>query len=165
MSERKKKPAAPMRIQNVFIFLLLAIFAVSAIFMTALSARVYRDTVNRAGNSNAARAVAAVIRGAAWNEDAGSASVREEGGVRTLVFADDYGGETYLRRLFCSEGYLWESLTEESMEFDPELGESLVEIAAFEPELKDRLLTVRVTLADGREETIDVCLRAGGAAK
>ena len=165
MSEKKKRRAAPMRIQNVFIFLLLALFAVSAIFMTALSARVYRGTVSRAESSNAARIVTAVIRGAARNEDAGSASIREEKGVKTLVFADEYGGEIYLRRLFCSEGYLWESLTSEDMEFDPELGDTLAEVSAFEPELNGRLLTVRAVMPDGREETVDVCLRAGGAAE
>ena len=42
----QKKQQPPMRMQNVFIFLLLAVFAISAIFLTALSAQVYRDTVD-----------------------------------------------------------------------------------------------------------------------
>ena len=165
MSERKKRQRPPMRIQNVLIFLLLAVFAVSAIFLTALSARVYHDTVAGSERNTAARIVAAIIRGAARSEDAGTASVREEAGVRTLVFSDRYDGEVYLRRLFCADGFLMESLVAEDQEFDPETGETLAEISSFDAELKGSLLTARVTMADGTEETVEVCLRAGGAAE
>ena len=50
-----------MRIQNVFIFLLLAIFAVCAIFLTAMSARVYRDTVRSSDGNNTARIILIIV--------------------------------------------------------------------------------------------------------
>ena len=57
MSGQKKKQP-PMQMQNVFIFLLLAVFAVSAIFLTALSARVYHETVETSNRNNTSRILA-----------------------------------------------------------------------------------------------------------
>ena len=164
MSEKKKKQP-PMRIQNVFVFLLLAIFAISAIFLTALSAQVYRDTVNSATRNNEMRNISAIVRGVAQAEDSGIASVREENGIKVLVFANDYDGEIYYHRLYCTEGYLRESLASEEREFETEMGEALVAVSAFEPEIRDGMLTVKVTLPDGEEGTVYVYLRAGGAAE
>ena len=165
MSEKKRKQQPPMRIQNVFIFLLLAIFAISAIFLTALSAQVYKDTVDTSNRNNQARVVSAIIRGAAQGEDIGIASVREENGLRVLTFTNDYDGEIYYHRLFCVDGYLRESLTSAEREFTNETGEALVELASFEPEINGNLLTVKVMTEDGEEDTIYVYLRAGGAAE
>ena len=161
----QKKQQPPMRIQNVFIFLLLAIFAISAIFLTALSAQVYRDTVDTANRNNASRIVTAIIRGAAQSEDAGTVSVREELGMPVLVFTNDYDGEIYYRRLYCADGYLRESFTSEEREFQRDTGEPLTEIASFEPELRDGMLTAKIGMPDGGEETVYVYLRAGGAAE
>ena len=164
MSEKKKKQP-PMRIQNVFIFLLLAIFAISAIFLTALSAQVYRDTVDTSNRNNESRVVSAIIRGAAQGEDAGIASIREENGLKVLTFTNDYDGEIYLHRLYCADGYLRESLTAEEREFETDTGEPLMPVSSFEPEINGNMLTVRVALPEGGEETVYVYLRAGGAAE
>lgn len=161
----KKRQQPPMRMQNVFIFLLLAIFAISAIFLTALSAQVYRDTVNSANRNNTARVITAILRGAGQSEDSGIASVREEKGIPVLVFTNDYDGEIYYRRLFCADGYLRESLTSAEYEFETDMGEPLIELSAFQPMIQDHMLTVHVASADGEEEDVYVYLRAGGAAE
>ena len=161
----QKKQLPPRRIQNVFIFLLLAIFAISAIFLTALSAQVYRDTVEVSGRNNAARIAAAVVRGAVYGEDSGNASVRDEGGVPVLTFTENYDGEIYLRRLYCAAGSLRESLMSADAEFDPESGEELMDMASFTPVLSGRMLTCRAVLPDGAEQEVSVCLRAGGEAE
>ncbi len=154
-----------MRIQNVFIFLLLAVFAISAIFLTALSAQVYRDTVETSNRNNTARVATAVIRGAAQSEDAGTASVREEAGIPVLVFTNDYDGEIYYRRLFCAGGWLRESLASSEWEFEEDMGEPLLEAVSFEPKIEGNMLTARIVTPDGGDQTVSVCLRAGGAAE
>ena len=178
MSQPKKKQAPPMRIQNVFIFLLLAVFAICAIFLTALTAQVYRSTVQTSEENNAARVVDAILRGAARSEDAGIVSIRHEGGSETveedgtvttdagttvLVFTNDYDGEIYLRRLFCADGWLRESFTAEDYAFSTDMGDVLVEITSFEPELDGHTLKATVVTKEGREERISVHLWAGGA--
>ena len=163
MSQPKVRQRPPMRIQNVFVFLLLAIFAISAILLTAMSAQVYRNTVHASSTNNTARVIGAIIRGAAQSEDSGHVSVREEGGVPVLVFSNDYDGEIYLRRLYCMNGWLWESFTAEEYGFQEEMGESLIEAASFVPEVNGHLLTARVTTPEGDTEDVSVYLWAGGA--
>lgn len=177
MSQPKKKQAPPMRIQNVFIFLLLAVFAICAIFLTSLTAQVYRDTVQVSEENNAQRVVDAIVRGAARGEDAGTVSIREEGGTETvdedgtistdrgitvLTFSNNYEGEVYLRRLFCYDGWLRESFTAEEYGFSPDMGDPLVEITSFEPELNGNLLEASVVTKEGAETKISVHLWAGG---
>ena len=161
----QKKQQPPMRIQNVFVFLLLAVFAISAIFLTALSAQVYRDTVDTSNRNNTARIVTAIIRGAAQGEDNGVAAIREEEGIPVLTFTNIYDGEIYYRRLFCTGGYLRESLTSEDYGFDLEMGEPLIEITSFEPKIEGNMLTARITTPDGGSQTVYAYLRAGGAAE
>ena len=178
MSESKTRKRPPVRIQNVFIFLLLAIFAVCAIFLTAMSARIYRDTVHASEENNTARIIDAVLRGAVQSEDTGSVFVMEEGaatetdadgvtthvaGIPVLVFRNDYDGEIYLRRLYCVNGWLWESFTAEEYGFEEEMGESLIEVRSFEPEVNGNLLTARIVTPEGKRENVSVYLWAGGA--
>ena len=180
MSRKTKRQQPPSRIQNAFIFLLLAIFAMCAIFLTALCAQVYRDTVRVSEDNNTARVIDSVIRGAARSEDIGHAYVTEEGGtettdedgvtnreggIRVLVFENDYDGEIYLRRLFCADGWLRESFTAAEYGFSTEMGDTLVELASFEPEVDGNLLTAKVVTTEGRRQDISVYLWAGGATK
>ncbi len=164
MSGQKKKQP-PMQMQNVFIFLLLAVFAVSAIFLTALSARVYHDTVETSNRNNTSRILASVIRGAVQGDDSGIVSVTEENGIPVLLFTNDYDGEIYFRRIYCAGGYLRDSLASEEREFEEEMGEPLVEASSFEPRIDGHMLTARVTAPNGEKEEVSVYLRAGGAAE
>ena len=168
MSEAKRRAQPPRQMQNVFVFLLLAIFAVSAIFLTALCAQVYRNTVQSANADNASRVLSAIIRGAAQGEDAGQVYVTEErvgeaGAVPVLVFANDYDGEIYLRRLYCLDGWLRESFTAEEYGFQEEMGEPLVEAASFTPEVEGSLLRAGIVTPAGQREDVSVYLWAGGA--
>ena len=176
MSQPKKRQQPPVRMQNVFIFLLLAVFAISAIFLTALSAQVYRDTVHASTQNNTERIIDAVIRGAVQSEDSGNALVREERAavadedgevtgedvIPVLVFSNDYDGEVYLRRLYCSGGWLRESFTAEEYGFTEGMGDTLTEAVSFAPEIRDGLLSARITLPGGETEEVFVRLRAGG---
>lgn len=162
MNARKKK-RPPMQIQNVFVFLLLAVFAMSAIFLTALSAQVYRDTVEDSGRNNASRAAAAILRGAVQADDAGHAAVVEENGKTVLRFTNSYDGEIYYHRLYEENGYLRESLTSEEWDSEEEMGEALMAVTAFEPVLENNLLRIRVATPEAGEQEVCIYLRAGGA--
>ena len=171
MSEPKKRQRPPMRIQNMFVFLLLAVFAICAMLMTALSAQVYRHTVQTSEENNTARIVDAILRNAVRSEDTGSVCVMEEGGdaesgkaaIPVLAFRNDYDGEVYLRRLYCADGWLWESFTAEEYGFEEGMGESLIPVRSFEPEISGSLLKARVVTPEGAQENVSVYLWAGGA--
>ena len=149
--------------QNVFVLLLLALFACVSVFLVMMGAQVYRGTVNRAEANNEKRIAAAVVRSAVWAQDGGTVRIEDQDGLPVLAIEDNYDGEIYVKRLFCRDGWLRESYAANEWEFDPEGGEPLCEMRAFEPELKGKNLTVHITDADGAESDVLVRLRAGGA--
>ena len=149
--------------QNVFVLLLLALFACVSVFLVMMGAQVYRGTVNRAEANNEKRIAAAVVRSAVWAQDGGAVRIEDQDGLPVLAIEDNYDGEIYVKRLFCRDGWLRESYAADEWEFDPEGGEPLCEMRAFEPEMKGKNLTVHITDADGAESDVLVRLRAGGA--
>lgn len=159
MSIRDSKP--PRTIQNVFILLLLAVFAAMSTLLVTLGAQAYRSAVERADRDNQARILSAVVRSSLWAEDGlGQVQVKDYSGVKALEVINTYDGESYVKRLYCHDGSLWESFTSAAYEFDLEDGETLCQASGFDPSLDHGLLTVRLTGPDGAESTVKMCLRS-----
>ncbi len=167
MSAKKAMKVPERRIQNVFVLLLLAVFAGACVFMALMGARVYRDTVASSENNNGSRVLSAVVRGAVMSEDSGNAVIErfDEYGITSLTFVNDYDGEIYYRRLYLSEGYLRESFTSQERGFSPDMGDALCQALQFEPRMEGNLLTAAVTSMDGVTQEVYVYLRAGGGSK
>lgn len=159
MSIRDSKP--PRSIQNVFVLLLLAVFAAMSTLLVTLGAQVYRNTVERSNADNQARILSTVVRSALWAEDGLSqVCVEEHDGVKTLAVVSTYDDECYVKRLYCTGGNLWESFTSAEYDFDIEDGESICQASAFEPSIDRGLLTVRLVSQDGVESTVVLQLRS-----
>ena len=159
MSIRSNKP--PRTIQNVFVLLLLAVFAAMSTLLVTLGAQVYRGTVERANVNNEARILSAVVRSSLWAEDGlGSVLVEEQDGVKALCVVSDYDGERYVKRLYCHGGMLWESFTSSEYDFDLTDGESICAAQSFEPVIDNGFLTVRLVGRDGTESTVQLQLRS-----
>ena len=155
--------SSPRLIQNVFVLLLLALFACLSTFLVMMGAQVYRGTVDRAEQNNEKRIAAAVVRSAVWAQDGGTVRIEDQDGLPVLAIEDDFDGDIYVKRLFCREGFLWESYTSAEREFDPESGESLCALSGFAPAMNGQNLTVHLTEPDGTESDVRIWLRAGGA--
>ena len=162
---RKAIGHSPKTIQNVFVLLLLALFACLSTFLVTIGAQLYRSTVDSAENNNTSRIMTAVVRSAIWAEDGGNVIVEkiDEWDITALTVIEEYEGETNYKRLFAYEGSLLESYTDDELGFDPKYGEPLCDLKEFEPELNGKVLTVRLKASDDTESTIRMTLRAGGA--
>ena len=163
----RKVERSPKLIQNVFVLLLLSVFACMSTLLVTMGAQVYRATVDRADTNNSTRIMNQVVRSAVWAEDGGELLIEDfpSLGLKTLSIRNDYDGDIYYKRLYAKDGFLWESFTSAEREFDGDSGESLCEIAGFEPSLDGKMLTVALTAIDGTSSTIEMYLRAGGAEK
>lgn len=161
--------STPRMVQNVFVLLLLAMFALSGTFLVLLGTQVYRDTVNSADERNNDRIMNAVIRNNIWAADGKNRIVVEkpEGTDLTcLCIVDDFGeGEVYLKRLFCTNGYLCESYSSGERTFDASMGETICAMDSFEPKLEGSLLTISLRDAEDRETTMRIALHTGGEAE
>ena len=172
------KPAighSPRIIQSVFVLLLLSLFACLSTFLVTMGAQIYRNTVDSSEINSDTRVMTAVVRSAVWAEDGGRVWVEpiEDLGITALCVANEYNGETYIKRLYCAvdpdpldgepRSYLWESYTSEDMEFTVESGETLCELNSFIPSIEGKTLKAEMESADGTKSTIRMSLRAGGA--
>ena len=163
---------SPKMIQNVFVVLLLSVFAILSTFLVTVGAQLYRNTVDSADRNNNMRIMTAMVRSSIWAEDGGQVEVESlkydvedgpSGELTALSILHEYDGEVFVKRLYAYEGWLRESFTEAEMPFNPEYGEELCEIAAFEPAIEGKQLTVELETKDHQNSTVKMILRAGGA--
>ena len=163
---------SPKMIQNVFVLLLLSVFAILSTFLVTVCAQLYRNTVDSAEKNNNTRIMTAVVRSAIWAEDGGQVETETlqydvedgpSGELTALSILHEYDGEIFVKRLYAYEGWLRESFTEKEMPFNPEYGEELCEIAGFEPAINGKQLTVELETKDHQQSTVKMVLRAGGA--
>lgn len=153
----------PRMIQSVFVLLFLAVFAAMSTLLVTLGAQVYRGTVERANENNQARILSMVVRSSLWAEDGlGEVVIEDHDGLQALAVVSTYDEETYIKRLFCRDGMLYESFTSAEYPFSPESGESLCEAAALELSLEKGLLNVLLTALDGSQSQVLLQLRTAG---
>lgn len=163
---------SPKMIQNVFVVLLLSVFAILSTFLVTVGAQLYRNTVDSADRNNNMRIMTAMVRSSIWAEDGGQVKVESlkydveegpSGELTALSILHEYDGEVFVKRLYAYDGWLRESFTEKEMPFNPEYGEELCEIAGFEPAIEGKQLTVELETKDHQQGTVKMVLRAGGA--
>lgn len=147
-------------ISQVFVFLLLSVFAVFSTLMVLLGAQMYRGTVDQTERNGERRVlinyVKNVVRG---NDCANMVRIDHRSGIDMLVFAYDFDGDLYETMVYCYEGELRELFIDAEQEFEPEYGESICKAQAFVPEMNDGLLTVHLTDAQGQNSELRIALR------
>lgn len=146
---------------GVFVFLLLATFAVMSTVLVALSAGLYRGIVQE----SAAHIDRRVLYSYVWNtlhgsDRTGAISVREENGIHVLAIdwseAEDAQG--YETLIYCFGGELRELLEDKQDQFMPEYGETICAATDLRAAIQDQLLTLWVTDTAGQENPIYVAL-------
>ena len=156
---------SPKLIQNLFVVLLLALFALLSTFLVTMGAQLYRNTVDSAERNNNSRIMTSVVRSAIWAEDGGEIYVdrMEDSGLTTLTIRTNDSGEIYYTRLYAYDGYLRECYQGDDIPFNPEYGETMCELNRFDPSIEGNVLTVELESKDGIASTVRMVMRAGGA--
>jgi hypothetical protein len=146
-------------ISGVFIFLLLGLFALFATLAVVLSAKAYRNSEERSEAHNEYRLLSSYVRSMVRAED-GPASFRVEKteGVTTLTMEENYDGDRYLTRLYCSGGKLREWFSDAENPFVPEDGEPVCDAEDFYALIKDRLLSVGLKSRSGGWVNLSIAL-------
>ena len=160
MNKRRSFASHRHSISQVFVFVLLGVFAVISTFMVLLSAQLYRDIVNQTELSGAHRILTSYVANAVRGNDcAGSVYTDERAGVPMLVLGREIDGEKYETLIYCHEGKLCELFSEAMQEFDPGYGEEICDAQAFEARISDGLLHIAMTDSAGCDAAIDIALR------
>ena len=142
----KKNRAEQHGMQGVFVFVLLGLFALMSTLMVLLGAQMYRSAVSNASQNNARRVLSAYLRSMVRAEDAfESVKIEDHDGVTALALYEDIDDDPYVTWIYPYDGHIMEQFTSAGYDFDPEDGTPIVAAKAMQPELKDGLLTVRLT--------------------
>lgn len=147
-------------VSGVFVFLLLAMFAVFATMLTLFGAQAYREIVDRGSEHNTNRILDSVIANAVQADDAACAiTVVNMGGVDALHISYLFDGENYGKWIYSHQGYLRELFTSEENGFEPGDGEILCEIGEMELSMENRLITAVITDKNGHSRMAQIALR------
>lgn len=148
-------------ITQVFVFVLLGIFAVMSTLMVLLSAQLYRDVVGKTEQNSTYRILTSYVANAVRSGDGnGGISTDCRNGVDMLVLTTEEEGWTFETLIYCHDGALRELFTDAGQEFDPEYGEIICSAQSFTARTGSGLLTIDMTDAEGDSVSLEIALRS-----
>jgi hypothetical protein len=154
-------------VRGVFIFALLAAFALLSLVVVVVGARSYRMINATAERAYISRTVLSYLVGKARGADeAGMVEVIDEGGMEVLTLGGVYGSERYNTYIYCDGERVREYFAKADLAFSPDYGEAIFASRGLGVSLRGGLLTISLTDADGETHTAAVFLQAakeGGA--
>lgn len=160
-------------IENVFVLVLFAIFAMTIVAVLALGANQYKSLVERDNNAYNKRIitsyVSAQIRGydrADAVKVGGFASPDVDDEVNTLHLLETIDGIRYDLKIYYYRGNVYELFAAEESEMKPEDGVAIMDAKDLHFEKKGSLIRITSKDSEGRENETTVSLRSeeGGVA-
>ena len=150
-------------IENVFVLVLFAIFAMTIVAVLALGANQYKSLVERDNNAYNKRIMSAQIRGydrADAVKVGGFASPDVDDEVNTLHLLETIDGIRYDLKIYYYQGKVYELFAAEESEMKPEDGVAIMDAKDLHFEKKGSLIRITSKDSEGRENETTVSLRS-----
>ncbi len=152
-------------VRGVFIFALMAAFAVMSLLVVVVGARAYKTIIETSDAAYASRTGMSYLIGKARGADeAGMIDVQIQNGVSVLVLGALYGGERYQTYIYCSGGAVREYFASAEQAFSPDFGEQIFQADALTFEQNGALLVITLVDELGETHSASLYLSAGGEA-
>lgn len=162
-----RKSSQKHSIENVFVLVLFAIFAMTIVAVLALGANQYKSLVERDNNSYNQRIitsyVSAQIRGYDRTDAVkvgGFSSPDVEDEVDTLHLFDEVDGIRYDLRIYYYKGKIYELFASEEADMKPEDGVAVMDAKGLSFEKKGSLIRIQSQDSEGRKSESYVSLRS-----
>lgn len=148
----------------VYLLTLFLLFAISAAGVLAAEVHVYTKVKQQTEQNNEQRTAVAYLMNKVRHSDQNSAvGVRIIDDTSVLVLEEVIDNVTYATMIYESAGKMKELFCDTSYEFSLEDGEDLFSVQDVNFDLNsDNLLSIKITLADGREEQAAIAIRSEG---
>ena len=163
MSESRRQSVERGSVRGVFVFALLAMFAVLSLFVVIVGARAYKGINASADAAYASRTgmsyLVGKVRGA---DEAGMISVFQQDGMAVLALGGRYGGERYNTYIYCDGKSVLEYFANADQAFSPSFGEAILPAQTLSFALSGSLLSIHLIDAQGEEHDASLYLAAGG---
>lgn len=156
-------------IENAFVLILFAVFAVTIMAVLALGANSYQALVKRDTESYNKRIITSYVTAKIQNHDengnvavGGFAKVSKEDGIDTLHLFQEIDGQKYDVRIYYYDGYIRELFTLANLDITPEAGNKITEAGGLSLQQKGSVIEILATDADGLKNTATVSVRSKG---
>lgn len=154
-------------VRGVFIFALLAAFALLSLVVVVVGARSYRMINATAEQAFVSRTGMSYLVGKVRGADAaGQIDIREEDGMDVLTLGQTIDGARYVTYIYCDGASVREYFARDDIAFSPDFGETIFDASNLTLSLDGSLLMIEIVDDDGEEHTSSVYLQAakeGGA--
>jgi len=165
MSEARVQQGGRGSVRGVFIFALLAAFALLSLIVVVVGARAYKAINATADAAHASRTgmsyLIGKVRGA---DESGMITVFEQDGAQVLSLGGLYGGERYYTYIYCDGESVLEYFASAQQAFSPDFGEAILPAHALSFQLDGNLLLLELEDEHGETHTASLCLTAEGRA-
>ena len=155
-------------IENAFVLVLFAVFAVTIMAVLALGANSYQALVQRDTNGYNKRIITSYVTAKIRNHDSsdsvavgGFAKVSEDDGIETLHLFQTIEGEKYDVRIYYYDGYIRELFTLADLDIKPEAGNKITEAGGLSLKQNGNIIEILAKDANGVENTATVAVRSG----
>ncbi|MDR3305209.1 MAG: DUF4860 domain-containing protein [Clostridiales Family XIII bacterium] len=153
----KKKHSVNM----MFTVMLLCIFALAAIFVAVLGAKVYANSAEKLqANFDTRTSIVYLSEKVRTNPGAG-VDVRSADGGTALVLTEEISGKVYESWVFVSNGNLCETVVPKGDTPNPAAAQKIMQLASLDAELKDGGVYITVVTTEGEENTTFISGRTG----
>lgn len=149
-------------IDLIFPVALFFVFALSALTVLLLAARIYRSTTENSSMNYSARTALSYISEKIRQNDAdGNIRIGKLDGENALILEQTYGDSVYDTYIYAYEGFLRELFVRSESSADLSAGAKILEVDAFSMEqADDHLLSFSCTTVDGNTDSIFVAIKS-----
>ena len=137
-------------VRGVFIFALLAAFALLSLFVVIAGARSYRMINATAEQAFVSRTGMSYLVGKLRGADAaGQIEIRNENGQSVLALGQELNGERYMTYIYCDGTQVREYFAQADLAFSPDYGEKIFEASDLRLSLEKGLLRIEIVDVNG----------------
>ena len=147
--------------RGVFIFALLATFALLSLVVVLVGAQSYRMINAPAERAYLSRTGLSYLAGKVRAADeAGMLEIRQEDGMDVLALSSLHAGERYITYIYCDNSQVREYFARADIEFSPSFGEEICPAGEMRLTLEQGLLTIVLLDEGGAAHTVSLYLQA-----
>lgn len=148
-------------VRGMFMFVLLAMFALLSVVVLLVGTRVYRAVASRGDDNYEMRTALSYVASKVRAMDtAGQIETLSMDGTDVLALGAEYNGIAYVTYIYVYEGHLMEYFGRRNSEFSLSYGERIATAQGFTSGIQGRLLTITITRSDGAYETMRLYLQS-----
>lgn len=148
--------------QGLFVFVLLALFAMMSVLLVLFGAQMYRGNVEQMDANDDDRVLYSYVRSMVRAQDTlDSVGIEEQDGTTVLGMHEDISGTEYVTWIYEYDGKLYEQFTRADTEFVPDHGVEIIEVREFKPTMEGQLLTVEMVDNSGETVSVQTAVRCG----